>query len=120
MPEIIPIHHGMEKIELARAGDFPGPTQLVGELPIFDFKLFERFELADIELPRGAGKLVPLTKKSDFSRDFEAATSTAMANQIDILRKGEFQAPNFAALSGQTNICSRQKKRRLKSSRLFL
>src|SRR5207244_1559661 len=42
---IIEIHHGMEKIHLARRGDFAGMTQLFRELSVLDFELLERLEL---------------------------------------------------------------------------
>ena len=110
MPDIIAVDHGVEEIELARRGNFSGMIQLGGELPIFDFELLERFEFTDIEVSRGAGRLSAVTQTPDFPRDFEAAAARPMANQIQIAREGQFQAANFAALRGQTNICSIQKK----------
>ncbi len=50
MADIVPVDHGMKKIELAGRGNFPGVTELIRELPIFDLELLERFELADIEI----------------------------------------------------------------------
>ena len=84
MADIIPVDHGMEKIELAGRGNFPRATQLVGELPIFDFKLFEGFEFADIEISGGACRLMLLTKAPDFPGELEAAAARPGPNQIDI------------------------------------
>jgi hypothetical protein len=102
MPEIVAVDHGMEKIELAGGRNLPRATQLVRELPIFDFELFEGFEFADIEISGGACRLRLLTKTPDFPCEFDTATGRPRADQIDITQEGESQAPNFAA-SGRTN-----------------
>jgi hypothetical protein len=105
MADIVAIDHGMEKIELAQSRNFFGVAKLSRELPIFDFELFERFKLPDIETAAVAGWPDLLGEAADFSRESEAATPGPVSNQIEITREGQFQAPNFAALRAQTNVC---------------
>src|SRR5688572_16219625 len=97
MANIVPVDHGMKKIELARRGNFPRVTELSRELPIFDLELLERFELANVEISGCAGRPCPLTQLADFPREFEAAARRSIPNQFEITREGQFQAANFAA-----------------------
>jgi hypothetical protein len=62
----------VKKIEFARRGNFSRAPELFGKLPIFDFKLLERFELADIEISGRASRLLLLDRGTHAANDFEA------------------------------------------------
>jgi hypothetical protein len=110
----------MEEIELAWGGDFSRMAEFSRELPIFDLELFERFKLADIETSAAAGRTGLLTEAANFPRKFETTARRSTSNQIDITRKRQFQAPNFAALRAQTNVCSPKKRGGRRGDRLSI
>jgi hypothetical protein len=119
MADIVAVHHGVEKIELARSGNLPRVPELSRELPIFDLELFEGLELADVETSALAGRPGLFTEAANFPRKLEAPAPRPKPNQVEITRKGQFQAANFAALRAQTNVCS-PKKEAAGTSRLSL
>jgi len=84
MAAIVPVDHGVKKIELAGRGNFFRAAELLRELPIFNLELLKRLELADIERSGGAGRLVPLTQARDLPRELEAAASRPISHQIEI------------------------------------
>src|SRR5437667_9547322 len=91
IPNILQIHHPMEKLDFARRGNLPDAPKKSGEGRIFYLKFLERTKFADIDALAGdtrprASKIAP-----QFPHDFETAATRRRPKRIEITRKWKFQ-----------------------------
>ena len=91
IPDIIQIHHRMEKREFARRRNFADAPQERREGRIFCLKFLERTKFTDIEaLARGARQRAR-ESAPQFPHDFETATGRRIPKGIEITRRRRFQ-----------------------------
>jgi hypothetical protein len=84
----------VKEIEFTGRGNSSLAAELFGELAILDLKLLERLEFTNVEAPAGGWRWMRESALY-FSSDVETATSRAIPDQIEIMREGQFQAPNL-------------------------
>src|SRR4051794_2890198 len=88
--DIIPINHGVQEIHFSRRGDLAGISEFVSQLTVFDFELFEGFELAYIEGARGLTGACIGNKSPHVLHQLEAATRRRMPKQLEVIRQRRF------------------------------
>src|SRR2546423_4147542 len=91
----------MEKMHLARRGNFAGMTQLFCELPILDLELLERLELADIEVARGIWRRILSHRFCHVAGKLETLAGRTVTEKIQTMRERWFHGRAIFAAPGQ-------------------
>jgi hypothetical protein len=89
IPDIIQVHHGMKKIELARRWNFSGAPQDGGQGPVFDLEFLEGAEFANIEAIVGGTWRRSRRSTVHLAHELEPAAARRIPKGVEIAREGK-------------------------------